>query len=320
MHNRLNYFSIDNPYSFQGTEKDNEVKGQGNSVNYKYRMHDPRVGRFFVIDPLNYQFPHNSPYTFSENRVIDGIELEGAEYYYAASGTLLGKLGKSKDVYVINADRIKKYGGEENYKKVLGNIKPGSETHLKWINSDNVSKKANIDNDELNTRAFMSTIKEMENHGHGELSYDIWNRKAKMPNMSDHPGTRTFTENGVQKSSSAAGAYQIMASTWNATTGAEPKIKTKYGITDFSAESQDLFVLGLIDMKRHLLDDVKAGNIEKVFNSSEMRNEWTSTPGASQEGMSIDDGLSTFKKKVSLELQGDDSSGIAIKQGELFKK
>lgn len=41
---------------------------------------------------------------------------------------------------------------------------------------------------------------------------------------------------------------------------------------------------------------------------------------ASQEGMSIDDGLSTFKKKVSLELQGDDSSGIAIKQGELFKK
>jgi hypothetical protein len=24
-----------------------EVKGEGNSVNYKYRMHDPRLGKFF---------------------------------------------------------------------------------------------------------------------------------------------------------------------------------------------------------------------------------------------------------------------------------
>lgn len=67
-------------YGFQGQEKDDEVKGEGNSVNYKYRMHDPRIGRFFAIDPLAPKYPHNSPYAFSENRVIDGIELEGLEY------------------------------------------------------------------------------------------------------------------------------------------------------------------------------------------------------------------------------------------------
>jgi RHS repeat-associated protein len=39
-------------YGFQGQEMDNEVKGEGNSVNYKYRMHDPRVGRFFARDPM----------------------------------------------------------------------------------------------------------------------------------------------------------------------------------------------------------------------------------------------------------------------------
>jgi hypothetical protein len=39
-------------------------------------MHDPRIGRFFAIDPLNAK---NSPYAFSENLVIDGIELEGLE-------------------------------------------------------------------------------------------------------------------------------------------------------------------------------------------------------------------------------------------------
>lgn len=67
-------------YGFQGQEADDEIKGEGNSVNYKYRMHDPRIGRFFAIDPLAGSYPHNSPYAFSENRVIDGVELEGLEF------------------------------------------------------------------------------------------------------------------------------------------------------------------------------------------------------------------------------------------------
>jgi RHS repeat-associated protein len=64
---------------FQGQERDDEVKGEGNSVNYSYRMHDPRVGRFFAVDPLAPKYPHNSPYAFSENVVIHMIELEGLE-------------------------------------------------------------------------------------------------------------------------------------------------------------------------------------------------------------------------------------------------
>jgi len=56
-----------------------EVKGEGNSVNYKYRMHDPRIGRFFAVDPLAAQYPFYTPYAFSGNRVNDAIELEGLE-------------------------------------------------------------------------------------------------------------------------------------------------------------------------------------------------------------------------------------------------
>jgi RHS repeat-associated protein len=77
-----NYQTAENTgyrYGFQGQEKDDEWKGSGNSINYKCRMHDPRLGRFFSIDPLAKNFPWNSPYAFSENRVIDAIELEGAE-------------------------------------------------------------------------------------------------------------------------------------------------------------------------------------------------------------------------------------------------
>jgi RHS repeat-associated protein len=67
-------------YGFQGQEMDDEVKGQeGTSLNYEYRMHDPRVGRFFAVDPLAPKYPHNSPYAFSENRVTNAVELEGLE-------------------------------------------------------------------------------------------------------------------------------------------------------------------------------------------------------------------------------------------------
>lgn len=77
-------------YGFQGQETDNEVKGMGNSVNYKFRMHDPRVGRFFAVDPLAYSYPHNGPYNFSENKVIAWAELEGLEALYSLySGELL---------------------------------------------------------------------------------------------------------------------------------------------------------------------------------------------------------------------------------------
>jgi RHS repeat-associated protein len=66
-------------FGFQGQEMDDEIKGEGNSINYEYRMHDPRLGRFFAVDPLAPKYPYNSPYAFSENDVIACVELEGLE-------------------------------------------------------------------------------------------------------------------------------------------------------------------------------------------------------------------------------------------------
>ncbi|SRX75234.1 hypothetical protein [Aequorivita antarctica] len=66
-------------YGFQGQEMDDEVKGEGNSLNYAFRMHDPRTARFFAPDPLTKKYPWYSPYSFSGNRVIDAFEIEGLE-------------------------------------------------------------------------------------------------------------------------------------------------------------------------------------------------------------------------------------------------
>ncbi|MEC3906116.1 RHS repeat-associated core domain-containing protein [Tamlana sp. 2201CG12-4] len=96
-------------YGFQGQEKDDEVKGEGNSLNYTFRMHDPRVGRFLSVDPLAAKFAWFSPYQFSGNRVIDRIELEGAETAlppylwtsYATATNVYGKEGSYQTAYLI---------------------------------------------------------------------------------------------------------------------------------------------------------------------------------------------------------------------------
>jgi len=87
--------SSDYRYSFQGQEQDLEIKGEGNSINYKYRMHDPRIGRFFTVDPLFKNYPWNSSYAFSENRVIDGIDLEGREYFSKEKAMIESRHGRT---------------------------------------------------------------------------------------------------------------------------------------------------------------------------------------------------------------------------------
>ncbi|WP_206531754.1 hypothetical protein [Sphingobacterium sp. DR205] len=63
---------------------DNKYQGQElqetDFYSFKWSNYMPDVGRFFNIDPLAESFPYNSTYAFSENRVIDGIELEGLEW------------------------------------------------------------------------------------------------------------------------------------------------------------------------------------------------------------------------------------------------
>ena len=83
-------------YGYQGQEKDDEVKGKSNSLNYKYRMHDPRIGRFFAMDPLTSKYPYYTPYSFSGNIVIHAIELEGLEELVLSSPPNLSARPRTK--------------------------------------------------------------------------------------------------------------------------------------------------------------------------------------------------------------------------------
>ncbi len=66
-------------YGFNGKEKDT-WSADGNIYDYGFRIYNPQYAKFLSVDPLTKDYTWNSPYAFSENRVIDGVELEGLEY------------------------------------------------------------------------------------------------------------------------------------------------------------------------------------------------------------------------------------------------
>ena len=68
-------------YGFNGKENDNDVKGEGNQQDYGMRIYDTRLGRFLSVDPVTDKYPELTPYQFASNRPIDGIDLDGLEWW-----------------------------------------------------------------------------------------------------------------------------------------------------------------------------------------------------------------------------------------------
>ena len=75
--------NIEYRYGFQNQEKDDEVKGNGNSYTTEFRQYDPRLARWSSIDPLMTKYPFYSPYSTLNNnplRFTDRLGLEGQDW------------------------------------------------------------------------------------------------------------------------------------------------------------------------------------------------------------------------------------------------
>jgi RHS repeat-associated protein len=70
-------FSDDYRFGFNGQEKDNEIKGVGNSLDFGARTVDVRLGRTNAMDKYSYKFPGESPYSFVMNTPISAVDPDG---------------------------------------------------------------------------------------------------------------------------------------------------------------------------------------------------------------------------------------------------
>ena len=99
-------------YGFNSMEKDDQVKGRGNSYDFGARMYDSRLGRWLTIDPLFAKYPCFSSYSFVANSPIILVDSDGKEWvnsYDAKVKELEGKVDKNPN--------NKKFARE--YKRVL---------------------------------------------------------------------------------------------------------------------------------------------------------------------------------------------------------
>lgn len=64
-------------FGFNGMEKDDEVKGNGNSLDFGARIYDPRVGAFLSLDPRMREFAAMSPYIYAADNPIYYVDEDG---------------------------------------------------------------------------------------------------------------------------------------------------------------------------------------------------------------------------------------------------
>jgi len=95
-------------YGFQGQRKDNSIAGDGNHYQFKFREYNPLLGRFWSVDPLAKSYPWNGSYNFAEDRVTDGVDLEGKEFYSMHINEMPD--GSRTLVGVVNYTNIKQAG------------------------------------------------------------------------------------------------------------------------------------------------------------------------------------------------------------------
>ena len=152
-----------------------------------------------------------------------------------------------------------------------------------------------------NVKAFLRVIRAGESSQGDEAYWWLFgsthSKAILAESLKDHPRVKTyekydgqFIKNGKLDYTTAAGAYQITASTWD--TVIQPALK----LGDFSPTSQDIAAVFLIQ-KHGALDDVIAGRVKEAC--AKLTKEWASMPGASygdQPTQKLEQALATFKE------------------------
>jgi RHS repeat-associated protein len=153
---------VDYKYGYQGSEKDDEIKGNGNSYTTEFRQLDPRLGRWLSIDPKPeagvspYSSMDNNPILFNDKlglytkRRAERMEKKAQDKGYSTGGVYKAE-GGGKFSYGFNKLDYEagEYSGQFKGKiKDIGSSSSGGGANFFGIDYDAIAKnKGNSSND-----------------------------------------------------------------------------------------------------------------------------------------------------------------------------
>lgn len=150
-------------------------------------------------------------------------------------------------------------------------------------------------------RALLDAIKKRESAG----QYNVMYGGSYFSDYSHHPGVghRILSGPNKGKTSSAAGAYQMLGSTWQ-------EQKKKLGLKDFSPANQDQAAWDLAKTRYHAqtggnLDDVLAQGTPEAIQqvTSALHPTWTSLPGGIEQGATSREFYQTYRNALGQPVQ-----------------
>jgi RHS repeat-associated protein len=124
-------------FGFNGMEKDNELKGIGNSLDFGARMYDSRLGRWLSLDPLAAKYTWLSPYNFCGNNPIFFVDPNGKAIYGFTT------LKTTKNPYKLAIDLFSQSDVVKNFLAQYSSLSKGD--NLSAIEGKNSKTNINFD-------------------------------------------------------------------------------------------------------------------------------------------------------------------------------
>ncbi len=86
--------SLNYRYGFNGKEKNDEISGPGNTIDFGNRMDDTRGGRWFSIDRITK--PWLSPYAYAADNPVNNVDPDGKDeiHFHFYTSSVIGPDGK----------------------------------------------------------------------------------------------------------------------------------------------------------------------------------------------------------------------------------
>ncbi|MBI1307407.1 MAG: hypothetical protein GC181_12455 [Bacteroidetes bacterium] len=119
-------------FGFNGMEKDDEVNGYGNSLDFGARIYDSRLGRWLSRDPLQKKYASLSPYNFVSNKPINFIDPNGMEIVSSLNVVNTEKVGTTKQIVTVSGSitiKVKIVNLSTTKDLDVGAIAKGIESH-----------------------------------------------------------------------------------------------------------------------------------------------------------------------------------------------